>query len=376
MNRLLQLAIKYNLSDGTRSLITILTVFIASSLVFFIIILVQTGLNFFFSELLVFQPDQLVILPTTLGGPGAGLLYFNDRDYNSLKSYQCIKLLYPTISKRAEYKYKDKEGNLNVIGSDLYLIDNELYITLREGRRIDENSRRVVVVGYNLWKGLDIKVGDNIIIANRSYRVIGILDKSNFQATDDQVFISLEDAKTIFGDEYNALLGRYDLSCNEDVVENEIKNTLSRSNRQVTVIDAKFIRENIGSILDRISLASIFLSLVSSIIASFGITNTILASLIKRKKQIAVMKTIGANDKQVLVLLIYQISVLVISGIIIAFVFSLILAWYMNNFIPVFYRITDLVFNAIIVYVVSIILPIVFAINNILRISPIEALRD
>ncbi len=375
MNKLLKLAIRYNLSDKTRSIITIITVFIAAFLVFFIIILVQTGLNFFFSELLLFQPDQLVILPTT-GGIGSGLSFFNDRDYNTIRSSECITLLYPTISKRADYKYKDKEGNLNLIASDLYLLDNELYISLKEGRRISEDSKRVVVIGYTLWKNLDIKIGDNFIIQNRTYRVIGLLDKSNFQDTDNQVFVSLEDGKDIFGDEYNALLGRYNLQCDEEKVIDEIKAALSRSTRQVTVISSKFIRENIGSILDAIGLASIFLSLISSVIASFGITNTILASIIKRKKQIAVMKTIGATDGQVLLLIFYQISILVLSGIGLALIISLLLAAYLNNILPVYYKIEQLLFNSIILYLVSIIFPIILVIRNILKISPIEALRD
>lgn len=378
MNKLLKLAIKYNLADGTRTLLTIFTIFIAAALVFIIIIITQTGINYFFSELLLFQPDQLVILPLKAGFQGAssGISYFSDKDFQNLLSFECLRLVYPSLSARAEYLYKNNFGSLNIIGSDYYLIDNELFISLKEGRRIEPSSQRVVVVGYNLWKNLDVKIGDNIIIQNKSFRIIGILDKSQFQSTDDQIFMSLQDAKNLFSDRYNAILGRYYLECDEDYVVEEIKLLLTKSGRDVTVISSKFVRENIGGILNIISIAGVFLSLISSFIASFGITNTILASIIRRKKQIAVMKAIGANDREIIILLIYQISLLIIAGILLALGLALVFSWYLNNFIPVFYRISDIILSLIVLYLASIIIPIFLAVRIILSISPIEALKD
>lgn len=68
MNELLNLALKYNINDRTRSILTVITVSIAALLVIIIIIITQSGVNFFFSELLTFQPDQLVILPIAIQG--------------------------------------------------------------------------------------------------------------------------------------------------------------------------------------------------------------------------------------------------------------------------------------------------------------------
>ncbi|MEM1700877.1 MAG: ABC transporter permease [Candidatus Anstonellales archaeon] len=378
MNELLNLALKYNINDRTRSILTVITVSIAALLVIIIIIITQSGVNFFFSELLTFQPDQLVILPIAIQGGGAasGIKFFDMKDYLAVRSLECISRLYPTIISRAEYNYKNRTGFVSVVGSDEYLNDNEIYISIMEGRRIDENSKRMVVVGYRVWKNLDVKIGDSITLDGKQFRVIGILEKSTFQSTDDQVFISLSDARELFGNRFNSLIGRFDLNCDENGLIENIKSILRRGGRDITVISSQFIKQTIGTVLDLISFASIVLSFVASIIASFGITNTILASLIKRRKQIAVMKTIGASDRDIIILIIFQISILVIAGIVLAVIIASLLTIYLNNFIPVYFKISDVIINMIILYLVSVTAPIILGSRDIFRISPVEALRE
>lgn len=378
MNELVKLALQYNLNDKTRSILTILTVAVATFLVLVILIITQTGVNYFFSELLTFQPDQLVILPISIQGGGAasGLKFFDPKDFIAVESLECISLLYPTIVSRADYIYKNRTGFASVVGSDMYLQDNQLYISLREGRRIDRGSKREVVVGYKIWKNLDVKVGDNMMIENRTFRIVGILDKSTFQSTDDQLFISLSDAKEIFGNRFNSIIGRFDLKCNETELIREIESILKRGGRDVTVISSQFIRENIGSVLNTISLASIVLSFVASVIASFGITNTILASLIKRRKQIAIMKTIGATDRQILLLIFIQISMLILAGMLLASAIVGFLVLYFSSIFPIVYDLPNILLNMFIIYIVSVLSPIVLGFRDILRISPVEALRD
>ncbi|MCS7122870.1 MAG: ABC transporter permease [Candidatus Micrarchaeota archaeon] len=378
MNELFKLALQYNLNDRTRALLTILTVSVATFLVLTILIITQTGVNYFFSELLTFQPDQIVILPVSIQGGGAasGIKFFDSKDLVAINSLKCINLLYPVMIFRGDYAYKNKSGFASIVGSDYYLEDNQLYISLKEGRRIERGSKREVVVGYKIWKSTDVKLGDSIVIENRTFRVVGILDKSTFQSTDDQLFVSLSDAKEMFGNKFSSMVGRFDLSCNETQLVKDIESILKRRDRDVTVISSQFIRENIGSVLNTISLASVLLSFVASVIASFGITNTILASLIKRRKQIAIMKTIGASDVQILKLIFIQISMLILAGMALAIMVVGILVTYFSSMFQIVYDLPNIIVNLTIIYIVSVVFPIALAFRDILRISPVEALRE
>ena len=369
-----KLAIRYIVYDKIRSILTIISISVSVMLVYLILALSESGLNSFLSEFLVFRPDQLVILPISFGVGGAG--FFEDKDVNKVKGIPCIEKAYPYIQTVKTVNYKDRITSLSVGTGTNFLEDYTLYIEMEKGRVIENSDRKVVVFGYNVWKKFDeIKIGDLVYIENKSFKIVGLIKKSSIQNIDDLIHIPIQDMIEMTGKKYSTILAYYDLNCDYKELETNIKDSLKKGDRPVSVISAEFIRETLGNAYILFSSVSVILSTVASIVGSLGITNTIIASIAARYKQIATMKTLGANNKYILKLVFWQASILILAGIILAILISNLVLIFASNYIEIKYGLFNIILSILVIYLLSISIPLLFVYRRIKNISPIDALR-
>ena len=181
------------------------------------------------------------------------------------------------------------------------------------GRMLEDGDRKKVILGNNyLYKdksGFDkaLKVGDKVLINDIEFRVVGILEKSGSFIIDQVVVVNAEDMEEITdnGDYVDIIAVKVK---NKDLMEKakEDIEKLLRKRRDVKVGEENFevstpqaSLDSVNQVLTGIQIFIIIIACISIFVGAIGITNTMTTSVMERKKEIGIMKAIGARNEDI-----------------------------------------------------------------------------
>lgn len=206
-----------------------------------------------------------------------------------------------------------KVSNLKVIlGYDIDRIDVE-----------DETS--VAVIGDGIanqyFMGAEDALGKEIKIQNRTYKIIGILERSadgmQGVSPDNTVFIPYSTAQTNIFDEYTTpqIVG---LAKNIDLVKlamAEIMDSLDyilEDDNIYTVEDAGSRIEAAGESARTMNVLLISIATIVFIVGGIGIMNVLFLSVKERTKEIGILKALGTTEGNIMSL--FLLEAVIISG--------------------------------------------------------------
>jgi putative ABC transport system permease protein len=213
-------------------------------------------------------------------------------------------------------------NNILEIGSAISVpegYEKEVYEILDDiepeyGRLLEPGDSGKVVLGYNFHDretngfGKDIVPGRMVLINDKKFEVVGILKKKGSLLYDWTVFM--------YEDELNDLIGNDKDTV--DMIEAKVKSKdlmgraeeeiekLMRQRRNVDAGEEDFsvttpeaTLETVNSVLGAIQAFIIIIASISILVGSIGIVNTMTTSVLERKKEIGIMKSIGARNSQI-----------------------------------------------------------------------------
>ncbi len=182
------------------------------------------------------------------------------------------------------------------------------------GRLLESGDSGKVVLGYNFHDketngfGKDIVPGRTVLINDEKFEVVGILKKKGSLLFDWTVFMYEDELNDLVGndedtvDMIEAKIKTKDLM---DRAEEEIEK-LMRQRRDVDVGEEDFsvttpeaTLETVNSVLGAIQAFIIIIASISILVGSIGIVNTMTTSVLERKKEIGIMKSVGATNAQI-----------------------------------------------------------------------------
>ncbi len=180
------------------------------------------------------------------------------------------------------------------------------------GRMLKDGDTNKVVLGYNFYVdkvGLEkpITVGKDILLQDEKFEVVGIMDKKGSFIFDNIVLVNekpLEDLMG-YGDEVDIIVVRVQNPNLIDNTKEDIEKVLRRErdvkegeeNFEVSTPEATL--ETVNSILGGIQAFIVIIALISVIVGAIGIVNTMTTAVMERKKEIGIMKAVGATNEQV-----------------------------------------------------------------------------
>lgn len=180
------------------------------------------------------------------------------------------------------------------------------------GKLLAGTDRGAVVLGNNFATGKgsglsDIHVGETVTINGKSFKVQGILKKTGSLIYDNVVLMNQEDMKNLlgYGDQVDIIAVKViDKNLMNQTVSDIEK--LMRKRRDVKVgeedFDVSTPQATLASVNQIISGIQIFIIIIASIsiaVGAIGITNTMTTSVLERKREIGIMKAIGARNEQI-----------------------------------------------------------------------------
>jgi putative ABC transport system permease protein len=181
------------------------------------------------------------------------------------------------------------------------------------GRLLETGDYRKVFLGNNFYNGetngfkKDIFPGKKILLNDEEFEVVGILKKKGSFLYDWTVFMYDDELKELagYGDTVDLISAKVKDKSMIDRAEEEI-NKLMRQRRDVEIGEEDFsvttpeaALEMVNSVLGAIQVFIVIIAMLSIFVGSIGIVNTMTTSVLERRKEIGIMKSIGATNFQI-----------------------------------------------------------------------------
>jgi len=355
---------------------SVLGIIIAAMLVVIVANLSQAAILQLTQQMAAFGSDQVVLLPFKISGmqPSSALSYFDEKDVKKVARLGCIKDAYGVIAIRnLPIRYGENEFFSLVLASENYLKDYSLYLPLEEGRYLRKEGE--VVIGNRLAEDLGISLRDKLEIGNRSFKVVGILAPQEMQTgsinADTTLFISERDGKKLVGERFYLIIAR--TTCPLEETQQRLEKLFPDS----TVITSDYFQKQLEKAINAFNMGTLILGVLAGGIASLGVINSMLASIVRRRKSIALMKVLGMNNKQLWHMLFLESFTLNVVGIMLGALMGIVfyeaVLWYLG-WERIYVPITVLALGGMVI--VGSWIPAWFGLREAKRISPKEALSS
>jgi putative ABC transport system permease protein len=199
-------------------------------------------------------------------------------------------------------------------------------IKLASGQLLRAGDRGKVVLGSNFISKDEfdkpVIVGSNINIQGKSFKVIGILEKSGTIQVNMASLMSEDDLKQILNvsDEIDTIAVRVISKDKVDEVGEMIKEKMRKDRHEkegeedFSVQTPVQALASINTILGILNIIVAGIAAISLIIGGIGIANTMYTSVLERMKEIGIMKAVGGKNSDILKIFVIESGLLGLVG--------------------------------------------------------------
>ena len=209
------------------------------------------------------------------------------------------------------------------------------------GRLLKKGDSKKVFLGYNFYNGntngfgKDITPGKTVLIDGEEFEVVGILKKKGSFIYDWTVFMYNDELKALagYGDNVDLIQAKVKSKDLMDRAQEDIEK-LMRQRRNVKIGEEDFsvttpeaTLKTVNSVLGAIQAFIIIIASISILVGSIGIVNTMTTSVLERKKQIGIMKAVGARNSQIFMQFFVESGFLGLIGGILGAIFGILIGF-------------------------------------------------
>ncbi|MBS3071471.1 ABC transporter permease [Candidatus Pacearchaeota archaeon] len=294
------------------------------------------------------DPDKLIIsnAETGFGPPGSTAIEkLNDHDLELIENVNGVDLAVQRLIRTVTLEYNKAAvfgyaTNIPENDKHISLIYDALNVKTQSGRLLTKDDRKKVVLGHNYADsnndfGKAVTVGKKIKIQGEEFEVIGILEQASSFITNQIIILPDEDIRRILGinKEIDIIVVQVDNLDNIETIANNLEQSLRRD-RSLKVGEEDFSVETpqqglqtVNNILAAISAVIVGIASISLLVGGIGIANTMYTSVLERTREIGVMKAVGARNKDILSIFLFESALLGLAGGIIGALIGLTLAF-------------------------------------------------
>lgn len=258
-----------------------------------------------------------------------------------------------------------------------------------------------IILGKELAYGIGAFRGDTINILSpvgkigplgmlpkiRQFRVIGIFEVGMFEYDSNLVLTDIKSAQEFFGmkDEVTGIEARLSDIYKAHVVRDRMQDKLGFP---FYVKDWMQMNKNLFSALKLEKFAMFIILVLIILVASFNIVSTLIMNVIEKKREIAILKAMGATDRGIMTVFMLQGLLIGILGTIIGVTGGYLLSYIINTYqiiklpadvyylshLPVKTKLFDFIVVSISAVLISF-LATIYPAWQAARLNPVEPLR-
>jgi putative ABC transport system permease protein len=327
---------------GLRSWLTILGIFIGIAAVVSLISMGQglrTAVTGQFGGLSI---DRITVenKGTGFGPPGSTVVEkLSDHDVDILESINGVDKIVTRNVRVTDVEYNDVSGFVYVgdipdSKENRDFIYEGLDIKAAEGKLLEGETGKVML-GNNFLTtddfGKEFRVGKTVLIHGKEFEIIGFAEKASTFVLNGAMFMNSKDLHELLDIE-----GEYDIIVvqvqDKDRIE-EVAEEIGRKfrdDRNEDLGEETFVvqtsaqaLDSANTILDIINAIVIGIASISLVVGGVGIANTMYTSVVERTREIGVMKSVGARNKDILLIFLIEAGLLGLAGGIVGAVIGL-----------------------------------------------------
>ena len=196
------------------------------------------------------------------------------------------------------------------------------------GRLLEPADKYVAVIGSKVANEIfDHNIGINqvITINNKSVRVVGILKEEGMGGDDSKIYMPIDGAVDLITDAKKDVFDSITVKAkSEDQVDGlleDIKKRLMISrhinqekDRDFTLSASKSMASSVTSMTSTMTLFLGAIAAVSLLVGAVGIANTMFTSVLEKTKEIGTMKAIGAKNRDILMIFLFNSGMVGLVG--------------------------------------------------------------
>lgn len=328
-----KLSINSILNRKLRSWLTLLGIIIGVAAVVSIVSIsqgaqesIEDQMNSFGADLITINPGYSRSMNFSMGPPGMNNTnnkttnnedpVLTKKDLTKIIGNSNIIIASPIVSERLELYYGSEKININLTGIDPLASKDIFDIILSSGRLLTTSDTSAIIISYDLANSTFdrlITIGKKLTIGSENFIVVGILENNETRNT---VYMNYKTAWSITEDtekgNFTSIKAKVDdLNNIENTIEN-ITKTLAISRRvygkdyDFSISSPSSMKERLEEMTNTMTLFLGGIAIISLLVGAIGVANSMFTSVLEKTKEIGILKSLGATNKEVLILFLIE----------------------------------------------------------------------
>jgi putative ABC transport system permease protein len=282
--------------------------------------------------------DSVIVTPHvggTMGGFGGGAggstsLRITEQNFQQIKRASAPNVAIPVL--QTSDRMKLGVGSDDIVAAIYGLNPDDVpdLLKLKEGGYSRGDSG--CLVGSTFAEDHNVKVGSRIAIGTDgdkgTLRVTGIIEERGMAfdvSTDSAIVVTKEwFDQTYNRNDYDKVVVKVKNLDDLPAVKTAIENQMNKRDKIVDVVDTRKTMETIFQAFGQITTFVSAIGGISMLVAGVSILNIMMMSVTERIKEIGIMRSIGAQRKEVMSMFLYEALILGVVGSLIGGAMSLI----------------------------------------------------
>ena len=264
------------------------------------------------------------------GGVGSVDLKITEQNFQQIKRASAPNVAIPIL--QTSDRMKIGVGSEDIVAAVYGINPDDVpdLMKLKEGDYNRGNSG--VIVGSKFAVDNNVKVGSRISIGTDgnkgTLRVTGIIEERGMAfdvMTDSAIVVTKDWFDNAYNrDDYDKVIVKVKNLDDLPEVKTAIENQLNKRDKIVDVVDTRKTMESIFQAFGQITTFVSAIGGISMIVAGVSILNIMMMSVTERIKEIGIMRSIGAQRKEVMSMFLYEALILGVVGSLIGGMMSLL----------------------------------------------------
>ena len=327
-------------SRRMRSWLTVLSILIGVAAIFAIVSF-GLGLREYMNVLAAEAgTDKLFIQAKGIGAPGTDDNFFiskSDIDFvGKIKGVDEIEGYYMKV---AEIEFKKEKRFRFAAGIDpekKQLNDEAFTVIIEKGRDLKKGETSKITLGYlyQFDNGVfrkGISVGDNVELNGEKLEVVGFYEEIGNPSDDSNIYLTYAGMEALYDDikdKFGWVIIRAEKGADPEELAGKIEEKLRKHKGQEEGKEDFYVQTfadalaTFGSILDVLNGILLLIALISLIVASVNIMNTMYTAVLERTNEIGIMKAIGARKSDIMFIFLFESGFLGAVGGVLGVIFG------------------------------------------------------
>jgi putative ABC transport system permease protein len=307
---MLDLAFKNIIRQRTRSFLTILGILIGIGAIVALGSIAE-GINAAVQSGLELTSGKITVTEKNSGFFGV-MGSLDDEDLETLSALSGVKDVVPVLV-HLENMIPFQGPEWVAIGIDTtkggYFVGEN--IEMEEGRKIYEGESDVAEVGYSMAEKFDLHAGDSFTIKEKDFEIVGVLEKTEIQDIDSSITVPIADLQDALDvDTFQMIYVIPDDVKDTEKVAEEIED----ENEKYDALTTKEYARQASQIVDQIRLFTFGIGAIAAVVGGLGVMNTMIMAVMERRREIGVMKAIGATNRMILQQILTESALISLIG--------------------------------------------------------------